>query len=180
MMTTRYNKHFRLIVTVFFTFYMALTPLAQAQISDSLSLRKDDPTFKSGSVYYSTSKKNELTMRTNIWGAVQFPGVHFIPIGTRFIDAISIAGGPNDIADLADVTLTSKETSNAGQVLYQKLSLNDALAKPEFNPVLKPDDVIFVKSDHSREKAQLWLSVGTFILSVAAFGLLLDQNNRSK
>lgn len=157
-----------------------LTPLALAQTTESLSLRKEDPNFKSGSVYYSTSKKNELTMRTNIWGAVQFPGVHFIPIGTRFVDAISIAGGPTDIADLGEVTLTSRENGPGGKINYQNLSLTEALAKPDFNPVLKPDDVIFVKADHAREKTQLWLSIGTFILSVAAFGLLLEQNNRNK
>lgn len=155
-------------------------PLALAQSTESLSLRKEDPTFKSGSVYYSTNKKNEVTMRTNIWGAVQFPGVHFIPIGTRFTDAISIAGGPTDAADLSNVTLTSKEIGLDGKLNHQNISLNEALAKPNFNPVLKPDDVIFVKSDHSMEKTQMWLSIGTFILSVAAFGLLLDQHNKNQ
>lgn len=148
-----------------------------AQAMGSLSVGKDEA-VKTGSIYYSSNKKNELTMRTNIWGAVQFPGVHYIPIGTRFLDAISVAGGPVDLADLSSVTLSSHQSDTGKEAMVRTISLSKALSHPEFNPVLKADDVILVKLDRSYEKTQLWLSVGTFVLSAAAFGLLLDQQNK--
>lgn len=168
----------KIIFSMIFTLQFGLAPLAAAQSTDPIAVRKEDSPLKSGGIYYSANKKNELVIRTNIWGAVQYPGVHYIPMGTRFLEAISIAGGPLDLADTSSITLSSKDPSVTTGPAIQTIALNEALAKPENNPVLKPDDIIVIKQDRSMEKTQLWVNVGTFILSAIALGLLIQQNNK--
>ncbi len=145
--------------------------------SSSFFIKKDeDGLQKSGSVYFTSTKKNEVLIKGNIWGSVQYPGVHFVPIGTRVLDALSIAGGPLDKADTDNITLSSKEKN--GDLLVRKISVSKALKDVGYNPVLQADDILIVAEDRSLEKASLYLQAGTFILSVAAFSLLLQQQNK--
>lgn len=164
--------------TAFWVFQFIVSPLAFAQSTDPITLKRDDSNLKSGSIYYSASKKNELVIRTNIWGAVQFPGVHYVPLGTRFLEAISIAGGPVDSADTSSITLSSKISASSKEIQLTTLSLSKSMRDSEFNPLLRPDDIIVIKQDRSTEKLQLWLNVGTFIISAAALGLLIENSRK--
>lgn len=143
--------------------------------SDPFIVKKDDANLKSGSVYYTSAKKNEVLLKASVWGNVQFPGVHYIPLGTRFLEALSIAGGPLDSANLEEIQLSTRQED---KIIVETLSIEKALADQKYNPVLKPEDIVLVKEDKSYQKTALYLQVGTFILSVAAFGLLLDQRNK--
>jgi hypothetical protein len=163
---------------IFWVLQTLFSPMAFAQSADSISLKREDPNLKSGSVYYSASKKNELVIRTNIWGAVQFPGVHYVPLGTRFLEAISIAGGPLDSADTSSISLSSKNSASSKEIQLTKLSLSKSMRDSDFNPLLRPDDIIVIQQDRSTEKLQLWLNVGTFIISAAALGLLIENSKK--
>lgn len=150
---------------------------ASSAAGDSFTLKPEDSSHKSGSVYYTANKKDEVLFKASIWGSVQYPGVHYLPLGTRFLEAISIAGGPLDSADLEKIRLSSR---TEGDVAVKNLSINKALSDIQFNPILKADDIIVLSEDKSLQRTSLMLQVGTFILSVAAFGLLMDQHSKTK
>lgn len=155
---------------------LALSPAAYA-INDpgSYTVHKEEPQLKSGSIFYSSTKKDEVLVKANIWGAVQFPGVHYVPIGTRFLDAVSFAGGPLDNADSENIILSSKTSKG---VQLRGLSLNAALASAENNPVMQPDDIVLVKETHTRERISLAVQIGTLLVSVAALGILVSDHNK--
>ena len=142
----------------------------------SFTVKKEEPTYKTGSVFISSNKKNEVLLKASIWGAVQFPGVHYIPIGTRFLDALSFAGGPVDSANMDTITLSSKTvTANAiGSV--RELSVSDAITTDKKNPIIQPDDIIVVKQDHVRDNIALYIAIGTFLVSAAALGLVISDH----
>ncbi len=154
-------------------------PVVRAEVVEtagSFSVNKDEPTYKSGSVFVNSTKKNDVLIKTNVWGAVQFPGVHYIPLGTRFLEAISFAGGPVDSAETEDITLSSKPTGGSTSSVVRQLSIRNALAQEKNNPVLQPDDIIVVEENHSRDKIALYITIGTFLVSAAALGLAISDH----
>ncbi len=150
-------------------------PLDYTSNTDSFLVQKNDQSPKAGSVYMTPTKKDEVLFKASIWGAVQYPGVHYIPMGTRLIDALGIAGGPIERADMNNITLSSHEAQ--GLNVYN-LSLSDALADNNKNPLLKPDDVLVIREDRSLQKASLYLQVGTFIISAIALGVLINNTKK--
>lgn len=138
-------------------------------------IRGDDPNLKTGSVYYTSSKKDEVLLKGSIWGAVQFPGVHYLPLGTRFLDALSIAGGPIDIADKDDVLLSTR-TTNGLEV--KNISVYQALSDKDFNPYIQADDIIVVKERHTYQNWNLALQAGTFIISAIILGMMVEDRSK--
>ena len=162
-------------IFLFFHFTTSSMALAQTGSSDPFLIKRDDSTAKSGSVYLTSHKKNEVLFKMSIWGSVQYPGVHYLPLGTRFLEALSIAGGPLDAADTESITLST--TTQQG-VHIENISIAKALGAEMANPILKADDIVFVKEDKTIKNASFYMQIGTFVLSIAAFGLLLNQHNR--
>lgn len=141
--------------------------------SDAFLVQKETSTAKAGSVYVTPTKKNEVLFKVSIWGAVQHPGVHYMPLGTHLLDGLSIAGGPIDRADMEHLSLSSHE---AGKSTLKTISVTEALEHNEFNPLLLPEDVLVVREDRSMEKTSLYLQIGTFIISAVAAGLLISEH----
>jgi len=171
------SRFYSFLITIVI-FQMIMSPVLRAEVDsgNSFTVRKEEPSYKSGSVFVSSNKKNEVLIKTNVWGAVQFPGVHYIPIGTRFLDAISFAGGPLDSAKTEEIMLTTKALGGASESAMRQLSIKDALATEKNNPILQPDDIILVEESHSREKIALYLAIGTFLVSAAALGLAISNH----
>lgn len=143
---------------------------------ESYTVRKDEPTFKTGSVFVSSNKKNDVLVKTSVWGAVQFPGVHYIPLGTRFLDALSYAGGPLESANTDQVSVSTKPVAGVTtDPTIRQLSVQAALGSERNNPVLQADDIIVVKEDKSDSRLMTYLAVGTFLLSAAALGLAISR-----
>ncbi len=153
---------------------MPLQLYGQSSSSAPFVIKGEDTGARSGSVYLTSNKKNEVLFKMSIWGNVQYPGVHYLPLGTRFLEALSIAGGPLDSADTEKITLS---TSTGSGVHVHHLSITEALSSESANPVLKTDDILFVKEDQTIRNTSFYMQVGTFVLSVAAFGLLLHQQS---
>lgn len=145
-------------------------PIARADIDStgSYTVHKEEPAYKAGSVFVDSDKKNEVLLKANIWGAVQFPGVHYMPFGTKFLDALSFAGGPLDTANVETITISTKPVANAKGESIRTIAIKDALASEKNNPIIQPDDIIVVKEDRSDSAFYKILAVGTFLVSAAA------------
>jgi hypothetical protein len=143
---------------------------------DSYTIRGDDPNVKLGSIYYGSSRKDQVLLKTNVWGAVQFPGVHYVPLGTRLLDVLSIAGGPIERAD-TDKLYLSTRTEKGLEV--RTISLKQAFEDKSLNPLLQADDILVIKESKFYENWNLGLSIGTFIVSAIILGYVSeDRNNK--
>jgi hypothetical protein len=154
---------------------LASVAMAQTQ-GETFQLRKEDPQVRQGSVYYTYSKKNEVLFKANIWGSVQYPGVHYLPLGTRFLDGLSIAGGPTEAADTDDIVLSTKAADGKPGSM-RIISVKQALTNQDLNPVLQPDDVVFIKENRTMIKTTFYLSIGAFLLSAATFAVLVSRSH---
>lgn len=75
-----------------------------------------------------------------VLGAVRQPGEHSLTPGMTVREAITLAGGPTEVADLGNVTLRHSDSVETARINYWAAVQGDA----EANPELKPGDVIFV------------------------------------
>jgi len=75
-----------------------------------------------------------------ILGAVRQSGQHPITQGMTLREAVMLAGGPTELADLSKVTLRHEGSPLAITVDYASAAAGD----PSANPALKPGDVIYV------------------------------------
>ena len=138
-------------------------------------VHSEDQNAKSGSVYYTSNKKDEVLLKGSIWGAVQFPGVHYLPLGTRLLDALSIAGGPLDIADKDDLILSTKTPKG---LEVKRISVYQALQDNAYNPFIQADDIIVVKENRNYQNWNLALQAGTFVISAIVLGMLIEDRNK--
>lgn len=114
---------------------------------------------ETGRVYYTTVKEGEVLIKTNFWGAVTTPGIHYLPDGTDIVTGLSMAGGPIPDAIMDDVKIIRA----SGKMI--KLNLDEAqnLRRKKFK--LRPGDVIHLKKSHFWERLPLWMGAAGLLLS---------------
>jgi len=86
------------------------------------------------------TRESAVVGTVTILGAVRQSGQHPIVQGTTLREAIMLAGGPTEIADLGSVTLRREGSADTVRFDYARAASGDASANPE----LKPGDVIYV------------------------------------
>jgi NADH:ubiquinone oxidoreductase subunit F (NADH-binding) len=122
--------------------------------ADVPQLQPSDVPKRGSAEFYSTRSTAKVQMAVNIWGEVQQPGIHFVPIGATLTEAVSAAGGPTTDADADELFL------RRGAETWRL----DLLAKgPETR--LQADDVVVVERNFKRD-LPLVLSAVTTVVSV--------------
>ncbi len=103
---------------------------------------------KSGSVFYSTTSKNKPLMPIHFWGEVGNPGLHYVPVDSKLIKGISMAGGGSGSARLDEVSVTR---AFDGKISRLKFDLDDGGDSSVHDFTLRPNDTVFIKKDHYRQ-----------------------------
>ena len=85
-----------------------------AQSSSYLGIQKFNQSR--GAEYVSGNQPGTVLMRVNLWGAVNRPGIHHIPIKTDLMSLVSYAGGPKNDALLDEVTI-KREVGNTRKLI---------------------------------------------------------------
>ena len=99
--------------------------------------------------YYADS--DDVTIRVNVWGAVQNAGVYEVPRDARLNLLLSAAGGPQiDVRQREDdqtviLKLVREGEDGARQVVYEQ-TMNDQVTTVEENVPLQDGDVLTVNS----------------------------------
>lgn len=110
-----------------------------------------------GSEYVSGKYPGAVLMKVNLWGAVQKPGIHHIPVKTDLITLLSYAGGPLPEADLDEVFIKRKVKDQEirynidveemlGEEVSQapRLLANDIVVVPGTEPAVSSNTVVMV------------------------------------
>jgi len=97
---------------------------------------------------YLVKDPNALTMKINIWGAVNQPGQYLIPYSMKLdiISLISVAGGPTSEANLKKIILIRAE-DELNQSGRQKINMDEFFKNGSLKelPELNPNDTIIVQ-----------------------------------
>ena len=103
-----------------------------------------------------------VNWRVSVLGAVGRPGTYMVYNNQiTILDALSMAGGPNELADKSHVTLM-RQSDRGVQALYVDLSTTDVLRSEYY--YLLPNDVVYVPNLGARP-GRLNLEILAIILS---------------
>ena len=127
---------------------------------------------KSGSIYYSPSVKQKVLIPVHFWGEINSNGLHFIPEQTKFLNGLSLAGGPTSAAKLEEVYITRKTGDKSQRFTFDLTSGGNAKAH-DF--VYKPGDMVFIKKDQYLENRAYYTSLISVITTLLTGILLYNQ-----
>ncbi|PIP91658.1 MAG: hypothetical protein COW01_01645 [Bdellovibrionales bacterium CG12_big_fil_rev_8_21_14_0_65_38_15] len=123
-----------------------------------------------GSIYYSPVIKGKVLIPVHIWGEVQKPGLHFIPIGSSLVEGLSIAGGVTATAKSDNIKLTQR---NGDTVETRSFDVSEGGDSEAFATELKPRDTIFAERSTFREDRAYYTSligvVATILSSIIIY-----------
>lgn len=126
----------------------------------------------SGTVFYSPVVKGKVLIPIHIWGEVQKPGLHFIPIGATLIDGLSMAGGLTSNAVEDSIRLTNQD----GEKLNSRyFDLSEGGDNEAFLTELRPRDTIFAERSTFREDRNYYTSLIGVVATILSSILILDQ-----
>ena len=125
-----------------------------------------------GTVFYSPVVKGKVLIPVHIWGEVQRPGLHFIPIGASLIDGLSMAGGLTAQADTDNIRLSHKVDEKLETKYFD---LSEGGNTEAFFTELKPRDTIFAEKSTFREDRGYYTSLIGVVATILSSVLILDQ-----
>ena len=98
-----------------------------------------------GAEYTSGDQPGTVLMRVNLWGAVNRPGIHNIPVKSDLMQLISYAGGPISEALLDEVTI-KREVGNTRKLI--NVNVEELIHGVSHHQVeLAPNDIIVIPKD---------------------------------
>lgn len=125
-----------------------------------------------GNVFYSPVVKGKVLIPVHIWGEVQRPGLHFIPIGASLIDGLSMAGGLTAQADTDNIRLSHKVDEKLETKYFD---LSEGGNTEAFFTELKPRDTIFAERSTFREDRSYYTSLIGVIATIVSSIFIIQQ-----
>ncbi len=129
-----------------------------------------------GNVYYSPVVRDRALIPVHIWGAVQRPGLHFVPTGTSLIEAISIAGGPATNARLRNVRLTRGDSD---QLVNRFFNLTEGGGHEAYLYELQARDNIFIERSLLVENRNFYTSLVGVAATILSSVLVVREIKRN-
>jgi len=107
--------------------------------------------------YFNSNKDQRFTIRVNFVGGVQNPGIYHLPDTTNLVEALSLAGGTINDADLSKVYV-KRMTATGYETTQYDLSKVVGESSSKFPPITD-HDTILVETSHSYQNTFLWIAV---------------------
>jgi hypothetical protein len=126
----------------------------------------------SGSIYFSSSVKGKVLMPVNVWGEISKSGLHFFPVDTTLIGALSMAGGASATGHLERVKVSRIEN---GVVTSEEFNLERGGSAEAYVYKLKPGDTIFIPKERFYENRSYYTSLFGVVATVLSSILLYRQ-----
>ncbi|HEY8280333.1 MAG TPA: hypothetical protein VIH99_11960 [Bdellovibrionota bacterium] len=133
-----------------------------------------------GAEYISGDYPGAVMMKVNIWGAVQKPGIHYVPVKTDIITMLSYAGGPVERARMGDVTIRRVV---GGKPTVIDVDIDDILdSSKATTPPLEANDTIVIpkSSPMFSENTMQLITVVASMLTITLGSLILKKELAGK
>lgn len=130
-----------------------------------------------GAIFYSPSSKNKTLMPVHFWGEVGRPGLHFIPVDTRLIKGLSLAGGGSSTAKLEEVIVNRQVE---GKIKRKEFNLGAGGDIQAHEFALQPGDTIFIKKDRFIENRNFYIGLTSVVVTILTSVLLYKRIEDSK
>lgn len=177
----RYRRISFFTLLSFFAYTAALPSFSFARdLNTGLTLSKELSVGGRGNEFISGDYPGAVLMKVNLWGAVQKPGIHYIPARTDLLTLMSYAGGPTERAQMDDVVI---KRSIAGKERSIEIDANDIIySSGAKSPVLEPNDVVVIatKTPAVSNDTLAIMTVVSGVLSIALVGFIISNQFQKK
>lgn len=130
------------IITFLVSLSLVTGPAWAQSGSSGYALSKELISNAKGNEFISGDYPGAVMMKVNLWGAVQKPGIHYVPTKTDLVTILSFAGGPTERANLDDVSI---KRSIAGKTSVIPIDVEELmLSTRDLSPVLEANDIVVV------------------------------------
>jgi hypothetical protein len=128
--------------------------------------------------YIYRSSQKESLIGVQLIGAVQKPGLYYVPLNTDILKLITLAGGSDD-ADLSNVVVRKVDPSQTGvyELDVKKLMKSSAEIK-QFK--LAQDDFIYIpkKEPWISNDVSRTITIVSLITSIVLTSVLIEKNSK--
>lgn len=128
--------------------------------------------------YIYRSSQKESLIGVQLIGAVQKPGLYYIPVNTDILKLITLAGGTDD-ADLSNILVRKTDPAQSGvyELDVKKLMKKSSEAKP-FR--LAQDDFVYIpkKEPWISNDVSRTITLVSLVTSIILTSVLIERNSR--
>ncbi|WP_413559908.1 SLBB domain-containing protein [Bdellovibrio sp. HCB209] len=178
------SKCSRYVIALVFT----LNSFAFAQPSDSFGLG-DVKQPQQASEYIFRSSPKESLIAVQLLGAVNRPGVYYVPPSTDLLKLITLAGGSTNGGDMSEIVVRKLEPKTWSEIKSKAVNEYQGAYEVDAEKVIKyggakqlklaQDDFVYVpqKSYMVSGDATRTVTVVSLVLGIALTALLISKNS---
>jgi hypothetical protein len=139
------------------------------------SMQQMGPGYGTPQDTYFTDNLGNILMYVNVWGSVYKPGQYIVREGADIATALSLAGGPNDNANLSKVRVNRQSPDENGKQSYQ-VNLKKYTKEGDRAVLvdLKPNDTIIIPENKGIDRGTILQIIG---IAVSIVSVIVWSNN---
>jgi hypothetical protein len=174
---------------VFLTFW---TSIASAAPTTDLGAIGDIKTPAQASEYMYRSSPKESLISVQLLGAVQKPGVYYVPSNTDLLKVLTLAGGSTNCGDISEVMVRKQEPEKWSSIHSKAVDEHRGTYEVDVQELIKQGGGDTLKMNHEdliyvppREmlvspEASKAITLVSVVMSIALTGLLISKYSNEK
>ncbi len=181
------QKSMCLVTAVIFSF--SSVGVARA---DETGLLSDIKPPQQASEYIFRSTQKESLISVQLMGAVNKPGIYYIPANTDLLKLITLAGGSTNVGDVSEVLVRKQEPKAWDEVKSKAINEYQGAYEVNAEKIIKyggarqlklaQDDFVYVpqRSTWVTSEATKTITVVSLVAGIVLTGLLIQKNSDHK
>ncbi|MEK2689946.1 SLBB domain-containing protein [Bdellovibrio sp. GT3] len=177
-------KLFRYVTALIFAF----NSIAFAQSHDSLGMSDIKPPAQASEYIFRSSPKESL-ISVQLLGAVNRPGIYYVPPSTDLLKLITLAGGSSSSGDMSEILVRKLEPKTWAEIKSKAVEEYQGAYEVDAEKVIKygggkqlklaQDDFIYVpqKSYMVSSDTARSITIVSLVLGIALTAILIDKNS---
>lgn len=176
-------------VMVYLTFWSATAP---ALAGNELGAVGDIKTPSQAAEFIYRSSPKESLISVQLLGAVQKPGIYYVPTNTDLLKVLTLAGGSNSNGDISEVLVRKQEPSQWAKVQSKAVDEHRGTYEIDVQDLIKRgggevlklnhEDLIYVPPKEAlvSPEASKTVALVSVVMSIALTGLLISKYSNDK
>lgn len=180
------------LVKLFMVFVTFWSSVSGANTLSELGSIGDIKAPAQASEYIYRSSPKESLISVQLLGAVQKPGIYYVPTNTDLVKVLTLAGGSTSGGDISDVMVRKNEPEKWAKIQSKALDEHRGTYEVDVQELIKQgggdslklnhDDLIYVPPKEAlvSPEASKTITLLSVVMSIALTGLLINKYSNEK
>lgn len=180
----------KMIMKLFMVFLTFVTSVSQAAAQSDLGLVGDIKSPQQASEYIFRSSPKESLISVQLLGAIQKPGVYYVPTNTDLLKLLTLAGGTTNSGDLSGVMVRKSEPEKWSDIHSKALDEHRGTYEVDIQELIKlggsgslkmnHDDLVYVPPREAlvSPETSRTITILSVVMSIAVSGLLISKYSK--